>query len=53
MGIALGFGIALGLGLGLGLGFGLDGPSYLRVIPALATVSRVIRRQSHSACTLL
>ena len=49
MGIALGFGIALGLGLG----FGLDGPSYLRVIPALATVSRVIRRQSHSACTLL
>ena len=49
MGIALGFGIALGLGFG----FGLDGPSYLRVIPALATVSRVIRRQSHSACTLL
>ena len=49
MGIALGFGIALELGLG----FGLDGPSYLRVIPALATVSRVIRRQSHSACTLL
>ena len=48
MGIALGFGIALGLGFG----FGLDGPSYLRVIPALATVSRVIRRQSHSACTL-
>ena len=49
MGITLGFGFALGLGLG----FGLDGPSYLRVIPALATVSRVIRRQSHSACTLL